>query len=100
MKKKKKWFVCIISLVVFIILSILVLTKKDIFIDSFVYNFLSNYITSDLTKSVVMLTNLGSAFTVIGIVVVVLIIFKNKKYGLFMSLNLIIITILQLDRLI
>ena len=96
MKKKKKWFVCIISLVVFIILSILVLTKKDIFIDSFVYNFLSNYITSDLTKSVVMLTNLGSAFTVIGIVVVVLIIFKNKKYGLFMSLNLIIITILQL----
>ena len=95
MKKYLKWIICLISLIIFVILSILVLTKKDIYLDSFVYNFLSKYISDDLTNIVKNLTHLGSAFVVILITLLVLIFFKNKKYGIFMFINLILITMFQ-----
>lgn len=96
MKKYLKWVVCFISIIIFIILSILVLTKKDIYLDSFVYDFFSKYISDNLTSIVKYLTYIGSGVVVIGITVFVFIFFKNKKYSLYMSANLITITILQL----
>ena len=50
MKKYLKWIICFISLIIFIILGIFVLTKNDIYIDSIVYNFISRYISDDLTS--------------------------------------------------
>jgi len=96
MKKNLKWIVFSLSLITFIILSILVVTRKDIFLDSFVYDFISKYITDNLTSVVKHLTYLGSGIVVIVITLLVLIFFKNKKYSLYMSLNLVSITILQL----
>lgn len=96
MKKYAKWMVCSLSLIIFIILSILVLTKKDIFLDSFVYEFISKYITDNLTNIVKYLTYVGSGIVVIGITIFVFIFFKNKKYSLYMTINLVLITILQL----
>ena len=96
MKKYIKWVVFSISLIIFIILSILVLTRKDIFLDSFVYDFISEYITDNLTIVVKYLTYLGSGIIVIGITLLVLLFFKNKKYSLYMSINLASITIFQL----
>lgn len=96
MKKYLKWIVCILSFIIFIVLSILVLTRNDIHIDSTIYGFISKYISNNLTSNVKILTNLGSALIVISIVVIVLIFYKNKRYGLFMSINLITITLLQL----
>ena len=96
MKKNLKWIVCFCCLSIFIILSILVLTKKDIYLDSFVYNFISKHISDNLTFVVKNLTHIASAITVILITIIVLIFFKNKKYGFYMALNLIIITIFQL----
>jgi undecaprenyl-diphosphatase len=95
MKKCLKWIICSICLIVFIILGILVLTKNDIYIDSVVYNFISRYISDDLTYIVSNLTHIAGAFVVILITLLVLIFFKNKKYGIYMSINLIVITILQ-----
>ena len=95
MKKNLKWIICFISLVIFVILGILVLTKNDIYLDSVVYNFISRYISNDLTNIIKNLTHIASAVVVISITILVLILFKNKKYGLFMSINLISITILQ-----
>jgi len=95
MKKYLKWIICFICLIIFIILGILVLTKNDIYLDSAVYNFVSKYISDDLTYVIKNLTHIGSAFIVILITILVLIFFKNKKYGIFMSLDLIFITILQ-----
>lgn len=96
MKKNLKWIVCFISMVIFIILSILVLTQKDIYIDSVVYNFISKYITNNLTSVVKHLTYIGSGIVVIGITVFVLIFYKNKKYSLYMSINLVLITLCQI----
>lgn len=96
MKKYLKWIVCLLSITIFIILAILVKTRNDIFLDSFIYDFISKYITDNLTNIVKYLTYIGSGIVVIGITIFVFIFFKNKKYSLYMSINLISITILQL----
>ena len=95
MKKYLKWIICFISLLIFIILGILVLTKKDIYIDSVFYNFISKYINNNSTYIIKNLTHLASASIVILITLLILIFHKNKKYGIFMTINLIVITIFQ-----
>ena len=95
MKKNLKWIVFSISLLVFIILSFLVVMKKDIYLDSFIYNFISRYICDNLTFNVKYLTDLGGVFIVVLITIFALIFIKNKRYSIYMSLNLIIITIFQ-----
>ena len=95
MKKYLKWIICFISLIIFIFLGILVLTKNDIYLDSVVYNFISKYISNDLTNVLKFLTQLSGTFIVILITVLVLIFHKNKKYGIFMAIDLILITLFQ-----
>ena len=95
MKKYLKWIICFISLIIFIFLGILVLTKNDIYLDSVVYNFISKYISNDLTFIVKNLTHLASVFMVILITLLVFIFNKNKKYGLFLTLDLVLITLFQ-----
>ncbi len=96
MKKYLKWIICVLSIIIFIVLSVLVLNGKDIAIDSNFYNFISKYISDNLTNYVKYLTYIGSGAVVIGITLFVFIYFKNKKYALYMSINLIAITIIQL----
>ena len=96
MKKYLKWIIFTISFIIFIILSILVLSKKDIAIDALVYNKISPLIKNNLTNNIKLLTYLGSVVVVIGITVFVIIFFKNKKYGLFLSIDLALITIIQI----
>lgn len=96
MKKYLKWIIGSISLIIFLILSILVLTKKDIYLDSFVYNIISKFISNDLTDVFKILTHLGGSVVVLSITIFTFIFFKNKKYSLYMAINLISITIFQL----
>lgn len=96
MKKNLKWIICVISLIIFIILSILVMTRKDIYLDSVFYNFIAKYINNSLTSVVKNFTYMGSAIVVISITIFTLIFIKNKKYSFYMALNLIIVTIFQL----
>lgn len=95
MKKNIKWIICIFSLAVFIILTCLVLSQKELFIDNAIYNFISKLISDNMTNVVKFITFLGSASVVIAITILVLLIVKNKKIGLLLSLNLICITIFQ-----
>lgn len=95
MKKNLKWIVFSISIIIFIVLSTLVVLNNVIKLDNCVYNFISNIITHNLTSNMKYLTFLGSGVVVIGICIITLIIFKNKKYSLFMSINLILISLFQ-----
>lgn len=95
MKKNIKWIICILSLIIFLILGYLVKTNNELVLDSVVYNFISNFINDNLTKIVKFITFLGSSTTVILITIIALIILKNKKIGLFMALDLILITNFQ-----
>ena len=95
MKKNIKWIICILSLIIFLILGYLVKTNNDLIIETVIYNFISKFINNDLTNLIKFITFLGSATVVILITIIALIILKNKKIGLFMSLDLITITIFQ-----
>ena len=92
MKKYIKWIVCVLSLIIFLILGYFVKINNDIFIDNVVYDFISKFISDNLTYIVKFITCLGSATTVITITLLSLIILKNKRIGIFLSLDLIIIT--------
>lgn len=95
MKKYIKWVICLVSLIIFFVLAYLVKTNNDIIIDSIVYNFISKFINNNFTNIVKFITFLGSAIVVIFITIFTLIVLKNKRIGLFMALDLIIITIFQ-----
>lgn len=95
MKKYLKWIICVMSFIFFIILCTLVITKKDIYLDSLAYNFISKYISNDLTYVVKNLTNIASTLSVILVTILVFVFYKNKKYGIFLSVDLIVITVLQ-----
>lgn len=95
MKKYFKWIVCMCLIAVFIMLGFLVLNRKEILIDSVIYNFISKFISTDLTNVIKYLTHLASVFIVVLITILILIFHKDKKYGIVMAIDLIIITILQ-----
>jgi len=95
MKKYLKWIICILSLTIFLILGCLVKTKSDIYLDIIVYNFISKFINTNLTHIIKFITFLGSATFVISLTVLVLLFLKNKRIGIFMSIDLIVITIFQ-----
>lgn len=95
MKKYLKWIIGLISLIVFLILGYLIKMQNDIIIDGVVYNFISRFINNNLTHIVKFITFLGSAAFVITITVLALLFIKNKKIGIFMALDLIVITTFQ-----
>ena len=93
--KKVQNILFIICLIIFIILSYLVLTKNDIKLDLYVYNFISKYISNKLTRNTIYLTNIGSFFTVISICIISLVVFKKKIYGILISINLCFLGLIQ-----
>lgn len=95
MKKYLKWMVCLFSLIIFLILSYLVKTKSDIYLDDIIYSFISKFINNNLTHIIKFITFLGGATFVISLTVLALLFFKNKKIGIFMAIDLIVITIFQ-----
>jgi len=95
MKKYLKWIICILSLIIFLILAYLVKTKSEIYLDNIVYNFISKFINNSLTYIIKFITFLGSATFVIALTVMALLFLKNKRIGIFMAIDLIVITNFQ-----
>ena len=91
----KRWFVFGILLMIFIILVESLLSDTLFHMDDYIYHHISKLISPVFTLFFKIITNLGSAPILIIITVSTLIIFKNKKYGVFMSSNLIIIVLLN-----
>lgn len=87
---KKNILFCI-SLISFFTILVLVLVKKELFIDYQGYKFASSFISDNLTKILRIITILGSAKFLIGITVGLTIVFLIKKeyrYSLFVVLNI------------
>ena len=79
----------------FILLSILVINKRDFIVDSFIYGSIESLINKKTTSIVKVLTYFGSAYPFILLIVLSLFL-KDKKYFKYLSINLILITVLNI----
>lgn len=95
-KQNIKWIIAIICVI------ILMFVIEDIFdneIQSFdmkVYSIISKAITTSTTEVMKVITEMASAGVLAGLCVTILVFIKNKKYGLIISVNILISTILNL----
>jgi undecaprenyl-diphosphatase len=90
-----KWIVVILMLIICFGITE-ELFENDIYkFDDFIYKYISLIISPRVTTFLKIITNLGSATTVIILTIGFLVFAKNKIYGKLMTLNLVIITTLN-----
>jgi len=94
-KTYKKWIISALFIILFLIFVESLLNEKLFYIDDYIYHYISKLISPSFTLFFKIITNLGSATILILITLLTLLIFKNKRYGIFMSLNLIIVALLN-----
>lgn len=94
--KNYKWIICFICLILFLTLAEDVFNNEIMYGDVIGYNIISTYLIRDsLTPIFKIITWFGSATCLIPLAVILFFTIKNKKVGLLISTNLIIITILN-----
>lgn len=96
-RSKTKWIILFICLIIFLAIAEDVFGKEIMTADIVGYNIISTYLISDFVTPIAKcITVFGGATALISLSIIFLIVFKNKKLGLSISINLIIITILNL----
>jgi len=91
--KNKKWIILFISFVIFIAIAEDMLEKEIYSIDTVTYSFILKYLRNDvITVILKIITNLASAFFLIAMCIISFTVLKNKKYGVCITLNLILVT--------
>ncbi len=96
MKKNLKWFVLFIALIGFLALAEDVFNKEIMNGDIIGYKIISTFLISDFATPIAkFITNFGGAIFLITLTVILFILIKNKKIGLSIFLNLVIITVLN-----
>lgn len=94
--KNYKWIICFICLILFLALAEDVFNNEIMNGDVIGYKFISTYLIRDsLTPIFKIITWFGSATCLILLALILFFTIKNKKVGLLISTNLIIITILN-----
>ena len=91
--KNMKWIILFISLIIFIAIAEDMLEKEIYVMDIVTYDFVLKYLRNDvLTVILKIITNLASAFFLIVMCILSFWVIKNKKYGVCITLNLILVT--------
>lgn len=94
--KNYKWIICFICLILFLALAEDVFNNEIMYGDVIGYNIISTYLIRDsLTPIFKIITWFGSATCLILLTIILFTTIKNKKVGLLISTNLIIITSLN-----
>ena len=94
--KNTKWIILFICLVGFLALAEDVFNKEIMNGDIVGYNVVSTFLISDFATPIAkFITNFGGAIFLIVLTIVLFILIKNKKIGLSIFSNLVIITILN-----
>mgnify|MGYP004496714103 CR=1 FL=1 len=96
LKKNLKWIVSLITLIMFIAIVRNIYANEIASFDNFYYGYISKLISDQMTFFVKVITNLGSAYALISIAVLMLLIPKKKIYGVLTSINLVAIFLLNL----
>ena len=95
-KKNFKWIVLFIALIGFLSLAEDVFNKEIMNGDIIGYKIVSTFLISDFATPIAkLITNFGGAIFLIVLTIVLFILIKNKKIGISIFSNLVIITILN-----
>lgn len=90
-KKYIKWIILLICIMIFCDILEDIFQNEIGYFDNTIYSIISNCITEPITTILKLITNLGGAIGLITISLIILIFIKNKKIGIYTSINLIII---------
>ena len=89
LKNNKKKIILITATTLFILITYAIFADKINSLDEAVHSFILNMRTNSLTNTLIIITNISSAYALIVISIILLTIIKNKKIPLLISLNLI-----------
>ena len=95
-KNNVKWIIAIICIIFLIIIIRSIFNNQIQNFDTKTYYFVSNFISKNNTIIMKLVTSMASATILCGICILILTLIKNKKYGLVVSINLLMSTILNL----
>lgn len=87
--QNKKNIILIISLLLFTIITYTIFNNNIIKLDNLTHSYILNIRNNSLTNIMKIITNIASSITLITLTILLIIIFKNKKIPLYISLNLI-----------
>ena len=88
-KKNRKMIILTISLFLFICITYAIFNNKIINLDEKVHSYILSIRNDNLTSILTIITNISSAYALIVLSILILVIMKNKKIPLYISLNLI-----------
>ena len=88
-KNKKEIIIMGITSLLFIILSILVVTNTTTKFDTLIHTYIINIRNNNLTKILTLITNLAGASFLLALTTLLIIFMKNKKIPIYMFFNLI-----------
>ena len=95
-KKNLKWIILFICLVVFLAIAENVFNKEIMYADIIGYKLVSTYLISDFVTPIAkFITNFGGAIFLSIAAVMLFLFIKNKKIGLSIISNIVIITVLN-----
>ena len=95
-KKNLKWIILFICLVVFLSIAENVFNKEIMYADIIGYKLVSTYLISDFVTPIAkFITNFGGAIFLSIATVMLFLLIKNKKIGLSIISNIVIITVLN-----
>ena len=96
LNKNLKWIILFISIIAFLAIAQNVWNKEIMLIDIIGYRIVSSTLISDfITPISKLITSVGGTIFLICVTIILLLTIKNKKIGLSICLNLIIITALN-----
>lgn len=94
--KNLKWIILFICLIGFLALAEDVFNKEIMNGDIIGYKFISTYLISDFATPIAkFITNFGGAIFLIILTILLIVVLKNKKVGLSICINLVVVTILN-----
>ena len=94
--KYLKWIIGGISLLIFIVLFNLINSDLIETFDNFYYKYISLLISPRITFFVNMITHLGSSAALISIALIIMLLPKEKRYGILVGMNLLIVYLFNL----
>lgn len=94
-EEKYKWIIFIVLLIIFTEITVSIFKNEIYILDNFIYGKISCFINPNMTTIMKAITTMGSAIPIAVVCVMSFILMKNKNYGKYITINAIIIFLLN-----